>query len=71
MIITTGLVMSRRSGAQPCGTTLAIDGGAIIAMLLFGRWARRDLKSVVDPIQRHVAVRIAREEMAKRMRRAK
>ncbi len=67
-IIATGMFLSRRSRLSPSDSVLAtIDIVLVFALVLFGWWARRDIKSAVDPIQRELAVKIAREEIERSM----
>jgi hypothetical protein len=48
---------------------LAIIFLLAVAMLLVGRWARRELKLIIDPLQRESAVRIAHKTLAWKMKR--
>lgn len=67
-IIATGLTFANgRSGVGPL--VMIIDSAVVLALVAFASWARRDIKATVDPLQRDLAVRIAKQHLADQMRR--
>jgi len=65
-IVVTGLLLRSNEWL-----VLLIDGMLLLGVYFLGRWARRELKLIIDPLQRETAVRIARKTLERRMTRAR